>query len=105
MTNRAQRRHAAPDPPPIEGRITVSSGEWYVFGPMTGRDFLFIRRLLGRALTDDDVVGLLEIFEKRITSSSVPDPVDRPITEIAEMAQAWFTGKVDEALPPENATS
>lgn len=104
MPNRATRRHAAPSPP-MEGRITASSGEWYVFGPMTGRDFLFLRGLIGRKLGNDDYVTLLETMERRITSSSVVDPIDRPNAEIVEVAMAWFTGKVDTALPPENATS
>jgi hypothetical protein len=104
MANRAARRHAAPDPP-ATGRITVSSGEWYVFGPMTGRDFLFLRGLIGRKLGNDDYAELLGVMEKRITSSSVADPIDRPNAEIVEVAMAWFTGKVDTALPPENATS
>ena len=104
MSNRAARRHAAPDPP-TEGRITVSSGEWYVFGPMTGRDFLFLRGLLNRPLTNDDYAQLLGIIERRVVSSSVADPIDRPNAEITELAIAWFTGRIDKALPPENATS
>ena len=101
MPNRAERRH--PVPPVPAPRITVN-GEWYEMGRMTARDYLFMRQLQGRNLTDEDVVGVLLLIEKRVVASSAPDPLDQPLDDVLELMRRWFTDTGDDALPPANAT-
>lgn len=104
MANRAARRH----PVPLEvtpKRITLPSGSWYELGEMSGRDFLFMRSMQGRPLTDEDVAGVLAMIERRVTASSAADPLDQPLTELLEVLRRWFTAAEDTALPPAIATS
>ena len=80
-------------------RVTLSSGVWVDLEPLTGNDYLAIKRA-----PDDEADTLLEIIGKRAVSTSVPsgNVLDLSLRELGGLFKDWMRQTEDDALPPDN---